>query len=361
MNLEDDVKFEEANKNTSDYRCPSCGAPVKYSPEKGVLMCDYCNTEVEVEKILSRVEFDLDEGKLDDSSWSHETKIIHCDNCGANNVYNSNEISMTCPFCGSNQVVETNELAGIKPHRVIPFKQSNLNINENYHNWLKKKFFAPRKIKKEIPNLIINGVYLPIWTFDSDTMSFYSGKLGKRYTRTVGSGKNRRTVTEIRYFHVSGSRAVKFDDLIINAGSKISQEEINQIAPFDTNNSFDYESGFLAGYSSEHYVLRLNKGWDNAKVKMDPVIRREILRRYNYDVVSYLNVNTSYNNVKYKYVLIPIWIGLYKYNNKNFRFIANGETGKVTGKAPVSPVKVTIVSFLSIILALLLILWIMNS
>lgn len=360
MNKEE-IRLDEANKNASDYCCPSCGAPVKYSPEKGVLICDYCNTEVEIEKVISKIEFDFDEGKLDDVSWSSETKVIHCDNCGANNVYDANEISMTCPFCGSNQVVETNELAGIKPHRVIPFKQGHEAIVENYRNWLKKKFFAPRKVKKQIPNLIINGVYLPVWTFDTNTMSFYNGKLGKRYTRTVGSGKNRRTVTEIRYFNISGSRGVNFDDLIVNAGSKIAQDEINKIAPFDTNNSYDYEKSFLAGYSSEHYVLRLNKGWDNAKLRMDPIIRREILSRYNYDVVSYLNVNTSYNNVKYKYVLIPVWIGIYKYANKSFRFLANGESGKVTGKSPISPIKVTIVSILSIILAVLLLLFILNS
>lgn len=359
MNKDDKIILDEANIEAANYSCPNCGAPVKYSPEKGVLICEYCNSNVEVDKVKTNEEFDFFDGKVDDSEWNKEAKVVHCDNCGANNVYDSNEISVTCPFCGSNQVVETDELAGIKPNRVIPFKQGNNIIDQNYRTWLKKKFFAPIKVKKEIPNLILSGVYLPVWTFDTNTVSQYNGKLGKRYTRTVGSGKNRRTVTEIRYFLINGTKTLKFDDLIINAGSKIAQEEINKIAPFDTNNSFKYERSFLAGFSSEHYVVRLNNGWENAKIRMNAVIKNSILSGYNHDVVSYLNVSTTYHNIKYKYVLIPVWIGIYRYANNEYRFLANGETGKVTGKTPISALKVTLTVLLGIIITFILLYWIL--
>lgn len=358
MSNEEKITLDEANCKVTDYSCPSCGAPVTYSPEKGVLFCEYCGNTVELDKNKSNEEFDFSDGIKEDNSWAIETKVVHCDNCGANNVIDSNEISTSCPFCGSNHVVETSEISGIKPHRVVPFKVASKTIDDNYRTWLKKKLFAPSKVKKQIPNLIINGVYLPIWTFDSNTFSVYDGRLGKRYTRTIGSGKNRRTVTEIRYFHIRGNKNITFDDVITNAGSKIQQAEMDRLSPFDTNNSFEYERGFLAGYSSEHYSVKLNKGWENAKVTINGVIKREILKKYNYDVVSYLNINTKYHDIKYKYVLIPIWIGLYKYANKEYRFLANGENGKVTGKAPVSALRVSIAVILGIIFVILITLWI---
>ena len=37
-----------------------------------------------------------------------------------------------------------------------------------------------------------------------DTLSTYKGRLGKKYTVVVGSGKNTRTETRIRYFSISG-------------------------------------------------------------------------------------------------------------------------------------------------------------
>lgn len=343
-------------KATKDFKCPSCGAPISFDPATGGLRCEYCGYVESIKIETSEIENDFVEGQKEDNNWTAETKIVHCDNCGADNVLNAGEMSVTCPFCGSNHTITINQVAGIKPHRIIPFKIPNQNIKNTYSKWLRKKIFTPSKIKKQIPTMKLNGVYLPIWTFDSDADSYYNGKLGKYHTRTVGSGKNRRTVTEIRYFNIVGNKSLFFDDFIVNAGTKISQKEMNAISPFDTNNSCIYQKEFMAGFSSEHYSVRLNDGWDIAKSSMDESMKRAILNDYHYDVVSYLNVTTNYNNIKYKYVLIPVWIGVYTYKNKPYRFIANGVTGRFTGKAPVSALKVLL--FVAIILAIVILLFV---
>lgn len=36
----------------------------------------------------------------------------------------------------------------------------------------------------------------------------------------------------------------------------------------------------------------------------------------------------------------PVWLSSYTYRGKIYRFMVNGETGRVAGKAPVSPLKV---------------------
>ena len=56
---------------------------------------------------------------------------------------------------------------------------------------------------------------------------------------------------------------------------------------------------------------------------------------------------------KYKYVLLPIWIGKYQYNKKDFGFIVNGENGKVAGKYPVSAIKVVFTVLIILILIFL--------
>lgn len=345
--------FEEKDLSeleSNNYSCPSCDAPLIFDPSKSMLHCNYCGLDVSIDGKTSNVEYDFDEDKDVDEKWDAETKVVKCESCGANNVIPSGEISVTCPFCGSNHVVETNELVGIKPHRIIPFKISEEIIKQSFCKWIKGKFFVPGKVKKQIPETKIYGVYVPAWTFDCETYSIYDGKLGKRYTRTVGSGKNRRTVTEIRYFRIRGSKKIFFDDLIISAGKNISSAEIANISPFKTNDSFEYDMKYLAGFSSEHYTLKLKTGWDSAKFKINDNIRSTILHSYNYDVVSYLNVNTTYNSIKYKYVLLPVWIGNYVYHKKIYRFIANGESGRMYGKTPISALKVTLVVLLVIAL-----------
>lgn len=350
MNMNKDLNDEQelTELETNNYSCPSCDAPLIFIPEKGVLHCDYCGLDISVDGKSSNVENDFEEGTTEDATWDDEAKVVRCESCGANNVIPTGDISITCPFCGSNHVVETSELVGIKPHRVIPFKVGEETIKNSYVKWLKSKFFVPRSVKKQIPNTKIYGVYVPVWTFDSNTYSVYKGRLGKRYTRTVGSGKNRRTVTEIRYFSISGSKKINFDDVIINAGDKITQAEISNISPFDTNNSYEYDMKYLAGFSSEHYSLKLKFGWDRAKLRINDAIRGNILSGYNYDVVSSLNVNTTYSSIKYKYVLLPVWVGNYKHGNKMYRYVANGETGRIYGKTPVSALRVTLVVLLVI-------------
>ena len=86
-----------------------------------------------------------------------------------------------------------------------------------------------------------------------------------------------------------------------------------------------------------------------------------ILGQYVYDCVGYLNVSTSHENVTYKYVMLPVWVGNYTYGRKLYNFYVNGTTGKVAGKRPVSPWKVLGLVFAGLALAAgLFLLWYFN-
>lgn len=344
-------EMEEIEETLSeDYSCPSCGAPIQFDPDSSSLLCKYCGFSQKLDGQSSDEEYELDNVE-ENNEWQNETKIIKCENCAAENVVDKNAITSTCPFCGSNQVVETNEIVGIKPQRVIPFKLNETDAKETYNKWIKKRFFSPSKIKKQKVSTVINGVYLPVWTFDANSLSKYNGRLGKYYTVVRGSGKNQRVETRIRWFRIHGIKNLLFDDLTVNAGVKITQGEIDKLAPYQTNDSFIYEKNYLVGFAAEHYYLKLSQGWDTAKTIAEPIIRQKILDNYHYDVVGSLKITTNYSNITYKYVLIPVWIGNYTYNNKNYRYLVNGETGKLVGKAPTSVLKVLGVTFAIIVLA----------
>jgi hypothetical protein len=42
-------------------------------------------------------------------------------------------------------------------------------------------------------------------------------------------------------------------------------------------------------------------------------------------------------------VLLPVWIMAYRYRDEVFRFLVNGQTGKCSGQAPVSQMKIAVV------------------
>lgn len=354
MSKEKEQSFddESVSVQTETEKCPSCGANFKFDPETQGLICEHCGEKKQIENVQNVEELQLIFGTTTERDWSKDqTVVFRCDNCGAKVVLQKDETAKLCPFCGTAHVVKTDELAGIKPNGLIPFSFGYDKGVELAKSWAKKRLYAPRKFKKTLSADNVRGVYAPCFTFDSNTSSVYEGRIGKHHTRVVGSGKNRRTQTYTVWRNISGRYNQGFDDVLITAGSRLDQPKIDKMSPFDTNNGKKYEEDYLLGFMAYHYDNDVTECWQTAKNKMDAQIRRGILSQYSHDVVAYLNVSTSHENVTYKYVMLPVYVGNYTYRKKLYNFYVNGSTGKVTGKTPISPWKVliTILSVLAVI------------
>ena len=148
----------------------------------------------------------------------------------------------------------------------------------------------------------------------------------------------------------------QIDDVTITASDSNSQTLLNKLLPYDIQNIHAYDKTFLSGFMAHKTEKTVNEGWNEAKQTIDDKLRSLILSNYHYNVVKYLNVNTIHENVTYKYVLLPIYVVSFPYKKKSYPIYVNGNTGKVSGKTPVSPWKVGIVSVLSAAL-LALIIW----
>ena len=95
------------------------------------------------------------------------------------------------------------------------------------------------------------------------------------------------------------------------------------------------------------------------KGRLERNIKRKIEKDYHANTVRSLRVKTSYTKIKYKYLLLPVWMAHFKYKDKIYQFMVNGQTGKVSGKIPISPAKVAI-SVVGVLLLLALMWWISN-
>ena len=332
---------ERVKVGTENVKCSGCGANMVFDAELQSLYCPHCGSKRSLGESKTAKELDILEGLSEDSVWkANETVVFRCDNCGAKVVLNKTETAKICPFCGTAHVQKTEELAGLKPNAVLPFLFGQEKAVEYSKAWAKKRFFAPKKFKKNLNADNINGVYTPCFTFDSHTYSTYYGRIGKHHTKVVGSGKNQRTVTYTEWENIRGSYADAFDDVTIAAGDKCGQKELDKLAPYDTNSSKEYKEQYLLGFMAYHYDHELADCWKTAKAKIDAVIRKSILSRYDYDVVDYLNVSTTHEQVTYKYVMIPVYVGNFTFKQKLYNFFVNGTTGKTYGKYPKSGLKI---------------------
>lgn len=72
-------------------------------------------------------------------------------------------------------------------------------------------------------------------------------------------------------------------------------------------------------------------------------------------------MKTVYRNITYKYLMLPVWMSSFVYKGKVYQFMVNGQTGKVSGKAPISPIRVAIAILIGIVIIGLLAVLVMGG
>ena len=341
MALEKKSFIEQNDVDTHVIKCDACGSNMIFNPDTQSLSCEHCGSERKFDTSKFAQEQDILSGFAKNAQWkAGETAVFSCTNCGAKVVLGAGQTAKKCPFCATAHVQEEKEFSGIKPNAVIPFTIGDKKAIELSKAWARKRFFAPRKFKKNINAENVNGLYTPCFTFDSTTQSQYVGRIGKTHTRIVGSGNNRRVQTYTVWHDIMGTYTTSFDDIIVNASYKIDQKQLKAISPYPTGESKEYQDKYLYGYMAYHYDKDIRDCWDSAKESMEACIRRQILAQYSYDKFAYLNVSTIHHNATYKYVLLPVYVGNFTFRQKVYNFFVNGCTGKVKGKTPKSVWKI---------------------
>lgn len=327
-------------KSTAVVKCKTCGADMVFDIKKGALACPYCDNTEGISANVFDMEQDL--SSFDETALRPEEGAITylCPNCHAKTVMHQFGTSAKCPFCGATNILSVDELPGVSPNAILPFKITKEQASENSLKWIKRKWFAPNKLKKSFEAKNLNALYAPTFTFDAETSSTYEGKLGKEYTVTTGSGKNRRVETRVRWFSVNGTYNQVYDDVLVEASPTLEQSMLDKVGVFDTQNAVEYKKEFIAGFASERHDIGVNEAFVTAQDKMKKLIRNEILAKYEYDRVDYLNVNTKFGKKTFKHILVPLWCAGFKFKEKLYKYLVNGRSGLVGGKTPVSPLKV---------------------
>jgi DNA-directed RNA polymerase subunit RPC12/RpoP len=344
-----------------------------FDAEQGTLACAYCGHTAAVPVTQEAIrEYDLETALQEMLATTHETgygddkRSIKCESCGAVNTLDANVVSTECAFCGSNQVVPQEQVAQVvKPESLLPFQVDQGKAADLFRDWLGRGFFRPTPVKKiaKDAEAKLQGVYLPFWTFDAYTSSWWQADAGYFYyvtesywtTDEEGNRVQRtRQVQKVRWEPASGSLQLRFDDVLVPATTSVEYGMIQRIYPFDTQALLPYEPGFLSGWGAEAYTVGLREGWTTGQEIIEDRVRQACAQRVPGDTQRNLRVDTAFSNMTYKHVLFPVWIASYRYRDKIYHFLINGQTGEVQGEAPISWIRVTLVVIVvAIILAVL--------
>ena len=142
------------------------------------------------------------------------------------------------------------------------------------------------------------------------------------------------------------------------ASKRNENSVVKKCEPFDFSKLVPYSPQVVAGFIAERYSIGLKEGWGLAQESIKKQLRSHmdqyIRRNWRCDRVDSLRFSTLYSNITYKYLLVPVWISSFKFNDKVYQFVVNGQTGKVGGHAPISPWRVLAAIALGILLIVLL-------
>lgn len=335
--------------------CASCGGMIKFSPQDKALKCESCASVYPIEfknqVVKHRVGVMPDNVNLNE--WSNQNRSYKCKMCGAQVTFNKYDIVNQCQYCHSSSLEHLKELPGMKPEKIIPFKINKEQASQEFKTRTKKRWFLPNDFKKNLPKTEMSSSYLSAFNFDGFVSATYRGT--RSYTQTVrdrDGGSKRIT----RYENFSGKIDQQYYDVVVEASDKINQDEIVGILPYDFSECYDFDNDFIKGYNVAYYNQNINQAEEVAKKDMLDDIDRQIRRKYS--SIESLTINPTYSNLEYNYTLLPTYFVTYKYKDKSYINIMNGQTGKVSGKVPRSGFKITLFTLFIMLIVGLPILWI---
>ncbi|WP_435257982.1 primosomal protein N' (replication factor Y) - superfamily II helicase [Thioclava sp. FR2] len=346
--------------------CAQCGADLRFSPEDGVLKCDHCGyTQALPDAPPARLsplrELDLYDALKDGLAPSdlEQVRITPCPSCGAQVEFRGATHATECPFCATPVAIGTGTERRIKPQALLPFAIDERTGREEMVKWLGNLWFAPNGLVEYArKGRALSGLYVPYWTFDAATRSRYSGARGEHYyeTRTVTVQVNGRheqrqeRVQKTRWYNAAGWVSRRFDDILVLASTSIPRRYTDALAPWNLNDLTPYNPDYLAGFTAEGYTVSLSDGQAISRQIMAAQIDRDVRADIGGDEQRVDRIDTAYSAETFKHILLPIWMAAYKYNGKTYRFVVNGQTGKVQGERPWSAWKIAFAVLLAAVI-----------
>jgi hypothetical protein len=344
------------------HACPACGAQAEWNPSKQKLVCPFCGTE-------SPYAIDRETGKVVESDlvaalrampeeergWQTERRSVQCQSCHAVMVFDPSRVGQNCEFCGSPALVDYTEIKSpIRPQGVLPFKIDRNRIRDDIKRWWRSKWFAPGRLARTALVDTVHSLYIPYWTFDARVRCPWEAEAGYYYYVDVEGrdSKGRRVVRKerrVRWEAAHGEIDHFFDDDPVPGTQGLPLDVLRQVEPFPTQEVVPYDTAFLSGHVVEHYKVVLMDAAQQSEQQMHAALERLCAAAVPGDTHRNLRVFPVFSGRTFKHVLVHVWLLTYTYGARAFQVIANGYTGKLAGKYPISVWKVLLVVALVIV------------
>ncbi|MCQ2049943.1 MAG: hypothetical protein MJZ22_02945 [Candidatus Saccharibacteria bacterium] len=298
--------------------CKNCAGMLKYDVVRGGLYCNNCGSVFGVD------EFDNDSVTEEEliENEDIECSIFQCSACGAEISVTNTEASTYCIYCGNPTIVFSRIGKMKRPECIVPFKIDKETALAKVKETMSRGFFVPKEIRNFEPELL-RGIYIPYYVtnIEYDASMLVSTK--------HRSGKN--TVT--RYHKRSGYASMPW--ITTDASTTLADDSSQRVEPYNLREAVPFSEDYLIGFYSDISDVESKNAERLAQVRAKEVFTEELMKDIK---------GSDKKIVSHRYravvvdkpitAMLPAWFLTFKYKDKPYTIIVNGQTGKAVGGVP---------------------------
>ena len=219
----------------------------------------------------------------------------------------------------------------LRPDILIPFKLDKKAAKAGLMKHLEGKKLLPKIFKDQNHIDEIRGIYVPFWLFNTEA----DANIRYRGTRTRFWSDSKYNYTETSYFLINRGGTIGFEKVPVDGDSKIPDDLMESIEPYDLKEAVPFQAAYLAGYLADRYDVDSEKSAPRANER----VKKSVERAFEETVTGYATVMTENSSVQLRdgsaqYALLPVWILNTTWEGKHYLFAMNGQTGKFVGDLP---------------------------
>ncbi|MCB9079872.1 MAG: hypothetical protein H6631_19885 [Anaerolineaceae bacterium] len=330
-----------AHREVVQFNCPQCGANTAYSAADSGLTCTNCGFYEPPEHAVvgiqaQRFEFTVDTVQRAAQGWGEARKELQCQSCGAYTTISTDSLTHTCIFCGSNQVIQHAAPQDVlRPRFIVPFKIEAEACHDIARQWLGQSWMTPRSLRRVATIARFTGIYLPFWTFETVTKAHWQAEVGHNQTERYYENGEWRTRTKTVWQWESGRVTVPIKDLVIAGTNRVSPLLLTQVKNDNLAELAPYEPKYLAGLQAQTYDIPLETAWEQARHLMREQTRRACYDQASNSKIRNFHMNLDFDQEGWRYILLPMYLTTYQFDNQRFQVMINGQTGAIAGQRPV--------------------------
>jgi hypothetical protein len=264
--------------------------------------------------------------------------VVRCDACGGSVAYDAAKEHARCLFCAAVALQpELLDAPPEPPRAMLPFRVDESAAQASFRAWTRASWWRPKELRDAIATM--RPLWLPAWRVRAD-VELHWAALERAPTK---SGKRPRAGVDQREAEV-----------LVPASLGISQAELVALRPFE---------GALRDAQDDDAAIARELPSLSAKGA-----RARAIELFTHDRLAHVGARervtdaggtVRLHDVQIELQALPIWVGSVRHRDRPWRFVVNGASGKVVGRAPLDRIKVALAVALGV-LVLLGVIWLLD-